>query len=182
MAQRRSIRIVTVDDHCVVRAGLRAILRPHADLEVVGEGASAEEVLPLVHSCQPDVVLLDLQLGASGSSIGIISRLRQQERSVRVVVLTNYSDEEHVCGAIAAGAHAYVLKRADSGEIIDAVRSVHSGRRYIAAEASCRLADHTAQPSPLTDREQEVLGLVARGDRNKRIAALLGVGEQTVKT
>jgi len=175
------IRLLVVDDHSIVRAGIRALMRPHADIEVVGEGGDAGEVLTLFRACSPHVVLLDLQLRDGGSGTDAIRALRQHDPRSRVVVLTNYDDEEHVCGAIAAGAQGYVLKHAEPAQLVDAIRSAHAGLRYLSPEASCRLVDHVHN-SPLTTREQEVLGLLARGDKNKRIAAILGVAEETVKT
>jgi DNA-binding NarL/FixJ family response regulator len=177
----KRIRLLLVDDHEIVRVGLRAMLQPHVDIEVVGEGDRAADVVPLFRSTGANVVLLDLQLRGDASGVDAIRELRRFDATSRVVVLTNYSDEEHVFGAIAAGAQGYVLKYAEPAQIVDAVRSAHAGYRYIAPEASSRLAEH-AHNSPLTDREHDVLKLLARGDKNKRIAAILGVAEETVKT
>lgn len=175
------IRLLIVDDHSIVRAGVRAVLGRHADIEVVGEGGEAAEVLPLFRTCRPHVVLLDLQLRNGGSGIDAIHALRRHDPDSRVVVLTNYSDEEHVFGAIAAGAQGYVLKHAEPAQIVDAIRSARAGCRYIAPEASFRLVERVHNSS-LTGREQDVLTLLVRGDKNKRIAAILGVAEETVKS
>lgn len=175
------IRLLVIDDHQIVRDGVRAVVARLDDMLVVGEGGEAAEAVALFRACRPDVVLLDLNLRHGSSGIDAIRALRQHEPAARIVVLTNYGDDEHVFGAIEAGAHGYVLKHAEPGQIVDAIRSVHGGYRYIAPEASFRLVEHVHN-SPLTAREEEVLGLLARGDKNKRIATLLGVAEETVKS
>lgn len=180
--QKTRIRLLVLDHHPVVRAGVRAVMEAlAADIEVAGEGVAADEVVALFRACRADVVLLDLHLRDGSSGVDAIRMLRRHEPSSRVVVLTDDDGEEHVYGAISAGACGYVLKDAEPAQIVDAVRSAHAGRRYLSAEASFRLADH-AYSAPLTAREHEVLALLARGDKNRRIATRLGVTEQTVKT
>lgn len=174
------IRLVVIDDHRVIREGLRAVARSQAGIRIVGEGGCASEVMALFLEYRPDVLLIDLQLG-SDSALRVIRELRAEQPAARVVVLTHYADEAHVSAAIAAGAHGYVLKAGEPAQIFDAVRAVHSGRRYLAPDVSFALAQVPDAPV-FTTRERDVLDLVARGERNKRIGSLLGISEETVKS
>jgi DNA-binding NarL/FixJ family response regulator len=173
------MRIVVLDNQPIVRSGLRALLGAQAGFEVVGEGTAATDALPLFRAARPDVVLMDLQL-RNGSGVDAIRALRGAEADSRVVVLTNCSDEANVWAAIAAGAQGYVLKDAEPARIVDALRAVHEGRRYLDPEASLRLVEHV-HGSAMTSREQQVLELLAAGARNKTIALRLGITEVTVK-
>lgn len=176
---REPVRVLVVEDHHIVRHGLRAMLSTQSDLAVVAESADAADALRLYESSRADIVLMDLRL-RDGSGIDAIRDLRREHPRCRIVVLTNYSDEEHVSNAVAAGASGYVLKDADPSQIVDALRSVAAGRRYLSPEASARLVER-AQASPLTPREMDVMALLVHGHRNRSIAATLGVTEETVK-
>lgn len=176
----RRIRVLVIDDHWIIREGLRAVARCQTGIEISGEGGCASEVMPLFLAHRPDVLLLDLQLGTD-SGLTVLRNLLAEHPAARVVVLTNYSDEAHVCAAISAGAHGYVLKEADPAQIFDAIRAVHGGRRYLAPEISFALTPQRRTPI-LTTRERDVLDLLVRGERNKCIGSLLGLAEETVKS
>jgi DNA-binding NarL/FixJ family response regulator len=173
------IRVMLVDDHRIVREGVRALLASQKDMLVVGEASDTESLLAQCRTAQPDVVLLDLRLGAT-SGVAAIHALKRDHKRIRIVVLTAYNSESHVCSAVAAGAHGYILKDGDPSNIIDGIRAVHAGRRYIAADAAVRLAEHVNESGP-TARELEVLALVARGGKNKDIARTLHISVETVK-
>ena len=175
----RRIRVMIVDDHAVVLEGLRTVVESQRDMQVVAEAAGSEDVVALFAGTQPDVVIVDLRL-RNGSGVEAIRALRSIYPGSRIVVLSNYSSEEHVFRAIAAGAHGYVVKDEDPSHILVALRAVREGRRYLSPEASSSLADHVDRSS-LTPREEEVLTLLARGERNRDIADILGISEETVK-
>lgn len=177
------IRIVVIDDHPVVREGLVAMLEDEAEFRVVGEAGSAEEALRLVAATRPDVVLLDLELpGMSG--LEAIPALNEAHPEAALLVLTAYDTDERVLGAIRAGARGYLLKGASLEAIARAIRVVHAGESYldprIANKVLAELRPHK-HTTTLSDREREVLRLVAEGLANKQIAQSLGVTERTVK-
>jgi DNA-binding NarL/FixJ family response regulator len=174
-----AIDIVIVDDHAVVREGLRAYLGRHDDLHVVGETDDEAAAVQLVETLAPDVVLMDLRL-RGGSGVDAVRRLRRRGARCRVVAYTSYSDEQHVRTAMDAGVEGYVLKDADVAEVVTAVRSVHAGRPYVSREAATRLQEHV-HGSDLTARERDILTLLAEGHPNKIIARRLGIAEETVK-
>jgi NarL family two-component system response regulator LiaR len=181
------IRVLIADDHAVVRQGLRTFLELQEGIEVVGEAADGEEALDAVQRLEPDVVLMDLAMPRL-DGIGAIERLRERASDVpRVIVLTSFGDER-VLPAIRAGAAGYLLKDVGPPELVDAIRSVHAGESLLDPALTATLMEQLARGGPrhdaarsLTDREREVLGLIARGLSNKRIARELGVAEKTVK-
>jgi DNA-binding NarL/FixJ family response regulator len=175
----RPIRVMIVDDHAIVRQGLRMLIGDQGGMEIVAETGDAGDVPSLFASSRPDVVLLDLRL-RDGSGEHAIRRLHADFPAPRVVVLSNYGGEEHVFRAIAAGANGYVVKDDDPSHILLALRAVFAGRRYLSPEASARLADHV-HDSSLTTREAEVLTQLVHGQRNREIAAVLSIAEETVK-
>jgi DNA-binding NarL/FixJ family response regulator len=178
-----TIRVVTVDDHAMLRAGLEQLLTGEPDLEVVGKAADGEEALALVRETRPDVVLMDLQMpGVDG-----VAATRQivGEGLADVLVLTSYSDAERIGGALDAGAMGYLLKDAERDEVLRGIRSVARGESPINPRAARELlgARRTtgAAAVDLTPRETEVLALVRQGLANKQIARRLGISERTVK-
>jgi NarL family two-component system response regulator LiaR len=179
-----AIRLLLVDDHAVVREGLRAFLHLQDGIEVVGEAGDGEEAVRLAAALTPDVVLLDLVM-PGGDGIAAIRRLRELVPSARVLVLTSFADDSQIFAATAAGANGYLLKDVDPAELADGIRSVHAGRPALHPAVATRLmrqAQRIAPPGDLTSRERDVLRLVVEGLANKQIAQRLGIGEKTVKT
>jgi DNA-binding NarL/FixJ family response regulator len=177
------IRIVVVDDHPVVREGLVATLEDDAEFSVAGQAGSASEALRLVAATRPDVILLDLELpGTSG--LEVIPALIEAHPEAALLVLTAYDTDERVLGAIRAGARGYLLKGASLETIARAIRTVHSGEPYldprIAGKVLAELGPRK-RSTALSDRERQVLGLIAEGLANKHIAQSLGITERTVK-
>jgi DNA-binding NarL/FixJ family response regulator len=177
------IRVLIVDDHPVVREGLVAVLEDTKEVRVVGAVGSAEEALASMGTASPDVVLLDLELpGMSG--VDAIPRLAASPSHPRVMVLTAYDTEERVLGALKAGAGGYVLKGATASEIVQAIRAVAGGGSYLTPRVAARVVAQVNAPrrsGTLSERERQVLRLVARGRSNKQIARDLAITERTVK-
>jgi DNA-binding NarL/FixJ family response regulator len=178
------IRLVLVDDHPIVRQGLTAALEDEGDFQVVGAVASAEEALPLVDRLRPDVALLDLELPGIGG-IEAIPRLLEASPETKVLVFTAYDTDERVLGAIRAGAKGYLLKGAAVADIARAVRDVASGGSALEPRVAAKLIAQVRTPrgaaDHLTDRERQVLRLVAQGLPGKQIARALNISERTVK-
>jgi DNA-binding NarL/FixJ family response regulator len=176
------IRLLLVDDHPVVRRGLRGYLELEPDFTVVGEAGDGDEALKAIADLAPDVVLLDLKMpGLDGQ--GVLERLEQD--GPRILVLTSATDAERVPAAIAAGAAGFVYKDIDPDALASAIRTVHSGQMLLAPVAMRGLMSGNggASTAPsLTPRESQVLGLIAKGQTNRQIARALGVSEKTVKT
>jgi DNA-binding NarL/FixJ family response regulator len=177
------IRIVVVDDHPVVREGLIASLEDDPEFEVVGAAGSIEEALPLVTARRPDVVLLDLELPGMDGLAGI-PVLTAANPDARILVLTAYNTDERVLGAIRGGARGYLLKGAPLGEIARAIRAVHAGETYLEPRIATKVVAELGpgrRAGTLSQREREVLRLIAGGQSNKQIARTLGITERTVK-
>ncbi|SDK58106.1 two component transcriptional regulator, LuxR family [Glycomyces sambucus] len=177
------IRLLLVDDHPVVRRGLRGYLELEPDFAVVGEAGDGEEALKAIDAHDPDVVLLDLKMpGLDGQ--GVLDRLGDARDRPRVLVLTSATDAERVPSAINAGAAGFVYKDIDPDALASAIRTVHSGQMLLAPVAMRGLMNGTTGPAAptLTPRESQVLGLIAKGQTNRQIARALGVSEKTVKT
>jgi two-component system, NarL family, response regulator LiaR len=178
-----AIRLLIVDDHAIVRQGLRAIIRVTPDLDLVGEAESGQAAVELATTLHPDVVLMDLVMPELDgvTAIGLIKRARPD---VRIIALTTFAEAELVLGAVQAGAEGYLLKDVDVQELARAIRTVHGGQPYLHPEATRQLLQATARPDPsperLTNREQEVLAHLARGLTNRQIADALAISEKTV--
>jgi NarL family two-component system response regulator LiaR len=179
------ISVLVVDDHPVVRQGLRTFLSLQDGIELAGEAADGVEAVAQAEELLPDVVLLDLVLPEL-DGIEAIRRIRAISPSTRVIVLTSYGEDEKIFPAIKAGAAGYLLKDMEPVELADAIRRVHRGEALlhpaVAARVVRELAQGRGEPEPLTERELDVLRLIARGLANKAIALELGVSEKTVKT
>jgi DNA-binding NarL/FixJ family response regulator len=178
-----TIRLLIVDDHAIVRQGLRAIIRVTPELDLVGEAESGQAAVELAATLHPDVVLMDLVMPELDgvTAIGLIKRARPE---VRIIALTTFAEAELVLGAVQAGAEGYLLKDVDVQELARAIRTVHGGQPYLHPEATRQLLQATARPDPsperLTNREQEVLAHLARGLTNRQIADALTISEKTV--
>jgi DNA-binding NarL/FixJ family response regulator len=177
------LRIVLVDDHPVVRAGLRALLESQPDLDVVGEAPDAAGAEEIARSTRPDVVLMDLSLGAGPGGAAATERLRQLPEPPRVLVLTTYVTEADILGALDAGAAGYLLKDAPPEELFRAVRAVARGETVLSSPVAAVLVRRVHSPEPaLTEREVQILALLADGLANKEMARRLLVSEATVKS
>jgi two-component system, NarL family, response regulator LiaR len=178
------IRVLIVDDHAVVRQGLRMFLGLDPDIEVVGEAADGREAIRLTHDLQPQVVLMDLVMPIMNGRTAT-ETIRQQMPEVEVIALTSVLDDASVSGAIRAGAIGYLLKNSDADELRRAIKAAAQGQVHLSPEAAARLVKEIqipGSPERLTERETTVLRLLARGQANKQIARELKIGEQTVKT
>jgi two-component system, NarL family, response regulator len=175
------IRVLVVDDHAIVRVGVRTLVNAEPDMEVVAEAADAPATLAAYRTHRPDVVLLDLRLPDT-SGAALIARLRVLDPGARIIVLTSYDASEDVYQAVRAGAQAYLLKGTFPDGILEAaIRRVHAGEQVIPADVAARLAQRVGEPS-LTPREIAVLELVAKGLSNKEIGGVLHTSAGTVKT
>jgi two-component system, NarL family, response regulator len=173
------IRVLVVDDHPLMRIGLRTQIDAEPDLQVVAEAGDGPSAVAAYHEHRPDITLLDLRLpGMDGPEI--ITIIRKKDPHARVIILTTYDADEDVYRAVQAGARGYLLKGTFSEGIMEAIRNVHAGRRLISPEMATRLADRVSSPE-LTSREVAVLELVAKGMSNKEIGAALFVAAATVK-
>jgi DNA-binding NarL/FixJ family response regulator len=177
------IRLLIVDDHPVVRDGLRGLFADDPDFQVVGEAANGAEAVARVERVGADVVLMDLRMPEMGG-VEAITRLREVSPAVRVLVLTTYDTDSDVLPAVEAGATGYLLKDAPREELIRAVRAAFAGEAVLSPAVARRLMGQVRKPPPeaLSQRELEVLALIADGATNRRAAAKLFVSEATVKT
>ena len=173
------IRVLSADDHPVVRKGIAAMIANESDIEVVAEARDGAEALAFFEAWSPDVVLMDLRMPTM-DGVSAIRAIRALDPNARVVALTTFDGDTDIHRALSAGACAYLLKDALVGELVSAIRSAVAGRRLIPPTVASRLAEFTPRVE-LTTREQEVLQLVADGLRNKEIARVLGRSNETVK-
>jgi DNA-binding NarL/FixJ family response regulator len=189
MAPER-IRILLVDDHAVVREGLRAFLALQDGFEIVGEAADGEEAVERASELEPDVILMDLVM-PKRDGVSAMRELRRRGGSAHVIVLTSFLDDDRLLPALEAGAAGYLLKNSQPTELARAVRAAQAGEAIIDPTAAARLVTvlsgsgqgrrGATRLDQLTDREREVLLLIAQGRANKRIALELGISEKTVK-
>jgi two-component system NarL family response regulator len=172
------IRILCVDDHRIVREGIALIISRQPDMRVVAFAATGDEAVQKFEQYRPDITLMDLRLGKT-SGLDAITAIRRQHGDARIIVLTMYQGDEDIHQALKTGAATYLLKDALADDLIRVVREVHAGGHPIGADVRARLDERATQPT-LTPREVQVLKLVAVGHRNKEIAALLGLSDETV--
>jgi len=183
-----SIRILIVDDHAVVRSGLRLLLDAHEDLETVGEAGDARQAVFEARAQKPDVILLDVVLGSGRSGIEVAPELLHELPEAKILMLSMQDDPRYVREAFAAGASGYVLKEAADSELVAAVREVANGSRYVDPALGARIAAADAEAAreadedPLSDREREVLRLLALGHTNQEIAKTLFISVRTAET
>ncbi|WP_068160647.1 response regulator [Rhodococcus phenolicus] len=178
-----TLRILLVDDHPVVRAGLRALLSSHDGLEVVGEAATGEQALELVAAVRPDVVLMDLRLGEGMDGATATAQMVARADPPRVVVLTTYDTDGDILRAVEAGASGYLLKDSETQILVDAVWAAARGETVLDPDVAQRLYQRIRTPGvELSAREAEIVALVARGLSNRAVAKELFVTEATVKS
>jgi two-component system, NarL family, response regulator LiaR len=181
------IRVLVVDDHAVVRQGLRGLLELQDGIEVAGDASDGDQGVEAATRLRPDVILMDLVMPAL-DGVAAMRLLRERLPETRVIVLTSFLDDDKLLPALRAGAAGYLLKNAEPQEVVRAVRAAHAGKTVIDSVVAARLvetlaADDRGDPIDLlTPREREVLVLIGRGYANKRIALELGLAEKTVKT
>jgi two-component system NarL family response regulator len=168
-----------VDDHPILREGLAAIIATQPDMQVVAEAGNGQQAVELFRRHQPDITLMDLRLPVM-SGIEAMAAIRREFPDARFIVLTTYDGDEDVYRALQAGARAYLLKDLLRRELLDAIRAVHAGHRWMSPSVAMRLAERLPR-SELTAREMDVLKLIVRGQSNKEIAATLGVAEGTIR-
>lgn len=181
-AAHSPVRILLCDDHAVVRAGLLALLGSEPDIEVVGEAGSGDEAVALATRLTPDVVLMDLQLGAGIDGVEATRRI-VAAAGAHVLVLTTYDTDADITRAIEAGATGYLLKAERPEELFAAIRSAAQGRTTLSPPVASRVMARMRKPLPtLTDRERDILGQLSRGLGNRDIARALFISEATVKT
>jgi len=180
LRQSEMIRVLTVDDHQLLREGIAAVIESQADMTLVAQASNGREAVESFRRLRPDVTLMDLRM-PDMSGIEAISAIRSAYRDARIVVLTTYAGDAQAAAALKAGAVGYLLKSLVRKELLETIRAVHSGKRRVPPEIATEIAEHVADDA-LTVREVEVLRRVAAGKSNKLIAAELDIAEGTVKT
>jgi len=173
------IRVLSVDDHPLLREGIGAIVNSQPDMRLVGAAANGKEAIEAFRTLRPDVVLLDLQL-PDLSGIEVLIAIRNEFPHARIIILTTFERDAEVQRALKAGAQGYLLKSTPPKQMLDTIRQVHNGKKSVAREVADELASHLGEES-LSEREVEVLRHVAEGNRNRDIAKRLFIAEETVK-
>jgi two-component system, NarL family, response regulator len=174
-----AIRIMTVDDHPVLRSGISSLIANQPDMRIIGEAGSGKEAIELYRRLLPDVTLMDLQM-PDMDGIECITRIRSEFPLARLLVLTTFTGDALAHRALKAGAYAYVLKQSARTELVDHIRAVFRGMKRVQTEIAADIANHTGDES-LSPREIQVLALVARGNANKQVAKVLFINDETVK-
>jgi DNA-binding NarL/FixJ family response regulator len=178
-AEAARIRVLSIDDHPLLRQGIGALVGAQPDMLMVGQAATGEDGLREFRAQRPDVTLLDLRL-PDMSGVDVLRAIRGEAPEARVVILTTFEGDVEIQRALEAGARGYLLKTMPPGELVDAIRQVHAGKKRIPPAVAAQLAEHVSDEA-LTPREVEVLRHIAQGNRNKDIAERLFISEETVK-
>jgi DNA-binding NarL/FixJ family response regulator len=179
MSAQGKIRVLSVDDHPLLREGIAAIINSQQDMVMVAQGSTGREAIQLFRQHRPDVTLMDLRM-PDLTGIDALSAIRGEFPDARIVMLTTFEGDVEIQRSLAAGARGYVLKNMPPKELVDVIRQVHAGRKRIPQEIAANLAEHFADER-LTGREVDVLQHVAGGNRNRDIAERLMISEETVK-
>ena len=179
MSTENPIRILTVDDHPLIRQGIAGLISVQEDLQVVAEAANGREAIKQFRAHRPDITLMDIQMPEM-NGLDAISAIHSEFPDARIIVLTTYSGDVQALRAIQAGARAYLLKDTLHRELLDTIRAVHAGKKALSPEVSFQLAEH-ATDDQLTPAEVRVLHMIAEGNSNKEIANRLSLSEETVK-
>jgi DNA-binding NarL/FixJ family response regulator len=179
MSERTRIRVFSVDDHPLLREGIAAIINNQPDMVMVAQAANSQDALEQFRKHQPDVTLMDLRL-PDRNGIETMIAIRSEFHDARVIVLTTFEGDVEIKRALEAGARGYVLKSMPPKELVEVIRQVHAGKRRIPPQLAAQLAEHMSDES-LTEREVQVLGEIAGGNRNRDIAERLFITEETVK-
>jgi DNA-binding NarL/FixJ family response regulator len=174
------IRILTVDDHPLLRKGIAALVNAEPDMKLIAEASNGQEAIEKFRQHRPDITLMDLQMPDLNGTEAI-SRIQSEFPNARIVVLTTYKGDAQVLRALRAGARAYILKGHVHRELLETIRAVHAGQKRIPPDIAAQLAEHAADDT-LSSREIDVLRLIAAGNSNKLIADQLSIGEATVKS
>ncbi|HVB99452.1 MAG TPA: response regulator transcription factor [Candidatus Dormibacteraeota bacterium] len=178
-ARSKRIRVVIADDHPIVREGLRAVLKTQRDIEVVAEAANGPQAIEQFLLHRPDVLLLDLRMPEM-DGIGVLRAVLEKKPDAKIVVVTHYGGDQDIYRTLHAGAKAYLLKDSPRQELLECIRAVHAGRRWISPPVGAQLAAGMEMPQ-LTRREVEIIRLMANGKSNKEIGDSLGISDNTVK-
>jgi two-component system NarL family response regulator len=180
ISQSTTIRVLIADDHSIVRQGLATIINRDPEMTVIAQAEDGQQAIALFREYQPDVTLMDLRMPQVGG-VEAIAAICAEFKPARIVVLTTYDGDEDIYRGLQSGAQGYLLKDAKPNELLNAIRTVHRGQQYIPPDVGAKLVQRMSNPE-LTERELEVLRLMAHGTSNLDIAAALSIGESTVKS
>ena len=179
MSEPKTIRVLSVDDHPLLREGIATLINSQSDRRLIAEAENGQEAIQQFDLHQPDVTLMDLRL-PDMSGIDVVIALRSQHPEARIIMLTTFEGDVEIQRALEAGARGYLLKSMPPKDMLEAIRQVHAGKKRIPVEIASQLAEHMGDEA-LTDREVEVLRAIAEGNRNRDIANKLFISEETVK-
>ncbi|WP_375473754.1 response regulator [uncultured Nostoc sp.] len=180
MSQSTTIRVLIVDDHAIVRKGLATIINRDPEMTAIAQAENGQQAIDAFREYQPDVTLMDLRMPKMGG-VEAIMAICAEFKQARIAVLTTYDSDEDIYRGLQAGAQGYLLKDAKPGELLNAIRAIHNGQKYIPPEVGAKLLQRMSNPE-LSERELEVLRLMAQGMSNQEIGTALNIGESTVKS